>query len=71
MCNCYVRFLSEEIRFGLHFGAHNPTCPAYRVSLDPVDRANDDEFRAHTEIPAPATRSFNHRHDKAGRCLPL
>ena len=44
-CDCYVRNLSEEVRFGLHYGAHSSTCPRYRVSLDPVDRANDEEFR--------------------------
>ncbi len=49
MCDCYVRFLNEETRFSLHLGAHNPTCPAYRVSHDPVDRAHDEEFRARVE----------------------
>ena len=56
MCRCYVRFLNDETRFSLHWGAHNPTCPVYRVSLDPVDRANDEEFRRQAEIPAPAVR---------------
>lgn len=51
-CNCYVRYLSPEIRFGLHHGAHNPKCPRYRVSLDPVDRANDDDFRREVEYSA-------------------
>ena len=50
-CDCYVRLLSEETRFSLHYGAHSPTCPRYRVSLDPVDRANDEEFREkHTRL---------------------
>ena len=44
-CDCYVRLLSAETRFSLHYGAHSPTCPRYRVSLDPVDRENDEEFR--------------------------
>ena len=48
-CKCYVRFLTEVTRYGLHYGAHNPSCPQYRVSLDPVDRANDEDFRATTE----------------------
>ena len=50
MCNCYVRYLPEVIRFGLHYGAHNPTCPKYRVSRDQVDRANDEAFRAVAEM---------------------
>lgn len=50
MCNCYVRYLPEVVRFGLHYGAHNPTCPKYRVSGDPVDRAKDEEFRAVAEM---------------------
>ena len=53
-CNCYVRYLDAETRFGLHYGAHNPSCPEYRVSLDPVDRLNDEEFRAEVEIQAPS-----------------
>ena len=48
-CDCYVRHLDHETRFGLHYGAHNLACPAYRRSLDPVDRANDAEFREHAE----------------------
>ena len=52
-CKCYVRYLTEEIAFGLHYGAHNPACPAYRASLDPVDRAHDDDFRDRVEIGAP------------------
>ena len=50
-CDCYVRLLSAEARFSLHYGAHSPTCPRYRVSLDPVDRANDEDFREkHTRL---------------------
>ena len=45
-CNCYVRYLDDETRFCLHYGAHEETCPVYRPSLDPVDRAHDEEFRA-------------------------
>ena len=54
-CKCYVRFLDEVTRFGLHYGAHNPSCPQYRESLDPVDRANDDDYRRETEIPTLCT----------------
>ncbi len=46
MCNCYVQHLDEETRFCLHYGAHNPKCPQHRRSLDPVDHAHDEEFRA-------------------------
>ena len=53
-CTCYVRHLREDVQFGLHYGAHNPTCPLYRVSRDPVDRANDDDFRREVEILPPA-----------------
>ena len=44
-CNCYVATLNEEARFCLRYGAHDTDCPVYRVSLDPVDRENDKEFR--------------------------
>ena len=45
-CNCYVQRLDEETRFTLHLGAHSSTCPVYVKSRDPVDFANDEEFRA-------------------------
>ena len=48
-CGCYVQHLGAETRFSLHHGAHNPTCPLYRVRLDPVDRAHDEAFRARVE----------------------
>ena len=44
-CNCWVRKLSKERVFGIRFGAHNPICPAYQRSRDPVDDANDVELR--------------------------
>ncbi len=53
-CACYVRRLRPEVRFGLHDGAHALDCPTYSPSLDPVDRANDDDFRAAAMIEAPA-----------------
>lgn len=56
-CKCYVRHLTEEVVFGLHYGAHNPRCPVYRVSLDPVDRAHDEGFRAQAEIATPTTHA--------------
>ena len=48
-CNCYVGRLGDEALFTLHYGAHNPSCPVYRVSLDPVDIANDADTRTHFE----------------------
>jgi len=44
-CNCYVKGLPEQTQFSLHYGAHDVRCPAYRVSLDPVDAAKDFAFR--------------------------
>ena len=53
-CKCYVRFIDDtHILFVLRLGSHNPACPAYRASLDPVDRRTDDDFRARVEIGAP------------------
>lgn len=52
-CNCYVRYLTEEVKGYVRWGSHNPACPVYRVSLDPVDRIADDEFRASAEIEPP------------------
>jgi hypothetical protein len=46
-CNCYVGRLGAEALFTLRHGAHNPSCPTYRVSKDPVDRANDEDTRKH------------------------
>ena len=45
-CTCYVADLDAEAQFGLRWGAHGLECPRYRRSLDPVDDANDQEFRA-------------------------
>ena len=53
-CECYVRFLDEVTRFGLHYGAHNPYCPQYQASLDPVDHHSDNAYRAACEKPANA-----------------
>ena len=48
-CTCYVSKLDEETRFGLRYGAHNKQCPIYAESLDPVDYAEDEEYRASHE----------------------
>ncbi len=55
-CKCYVRFLTEGVRFGLRYGAHNRSCPQYQESLDPVDRAGDNAYRNKTEKAANAFR---------------
>jgi hypothetical protein len=49
-CTCYVSKLDEETRFGLRYGAHNQRCPSYAESLDPVDYAEDEEYRALHEL---------------------
>jgi len=64
-CKCYIRKLSSIAQFGLHWGSHNPTCPAYRPSLDPVDSAADDAFRTQYEGRPPAI--VNAAIDKAAR----
>ena len=52
-CNCWVARESEEVRFGIRFGAHcdrpgwrngPQPCPQYRPSQDPVDAANDRDL---------------------------
>lgn len=45
-CNCYVSKLKPETQFSLRYGAHALACPVYRVSRDPVDAADDSDFRA-------------------------
>ena len=44
-CNCWAKECSMQELFGLRFGAHSKDCPAYQESLDPVDKANDEERR--------------------------
>jgi hypothetical protein len=48
-CTCYVAQLPQDKQFSIRYGAHNPTCPKHRESLDPVDRAHDDELRSRYE----------------------
>ena len=45
-CTCWVANESEESRFGIRYGAHCPNCSEFRVSGDPVDRANDEELHS-------------------------
>ena len=42
-CNCWIKRAPAEMRFSLRYGAHAPSCPTYRPSLDPVDRHHDVE----------------------------
>ena len=48
-CPCWVASRPEEERFSLHYGAHSASWPQYRPSLDPVDRAHDDDARREGE----------------------
>ena len=50
MCDCWVSERTEEEQFGIRFGAHNPTCPMFRPSLDPVDAVHDAELRRYYEV---------------------
>ncbi len=43
-CRCWVSKQPELNRYGIRYGAHSLACPAYRESLDPVDRASDREL---------------------------
>lgn len=52
-CDCWVRLQSEVDRFGIRFGAHNPTCPVFKPTLDPVDNYHDAELRAQHEVGGP------------------
>ena len=49
MCNCWVSREPWEVQFAIRYGAHNPQCPRYRPSRDPVDAINDTEIRLHAE----------------------
>ena len=56
-CDCYVRFLSEAVKYTILFGAHNPACPVYRECSDKIDRKYAEEFRHETEKVA---NTFRH-----------
>ena len=58
VCHCYVRDLTDEVRFGLRYGAHNPWCPVYRPSRDPVDRVEDTCYRIRTEVRTPLQERY-------------
>jgi len=44
-CRCYVALLPPQERFSLRYGAHEESCPNWRESRDPVDRAADEAYR--------------------------
>jgi hypothetical protein len=50
-CQCYVRYLEPETKFVVRRGAHNPNCPAFRLSGDLEDQSADSSFRKLVEIP--------------------
>ena len=56
-CHCYVSGLPADEQMSLHYGAHEPSCPVYRVSLDPVDREMDEEIRARYRPSSDIVRS--------------
>ena len=58
-CNCYVKDLPAAERFGIRYGAHEPDCPVYRESLDPVDRKHDEAIRQQAKASRPAGQSGN------------
>ena len=49
-CNCWVRYQPEEFQWSTRLGAHNPQCPSYRPTLDPVKNIADAELRYEYEI---------------------
>ena len=50
MCNCWVRRADAETRFCVRRGAHNPECPTFRPTKDPVKAVQDAEERMYHEI---------------------
>lgn len=55
-CVCYVSELPAPSRVAAHYGEHNPSCPVYRPSLDPVDRKRDARLRELREPTIQAIR---------------
>ena len=60
VCDCYVADLPKQTQMELHYGAHNPDCPVYRVSQDPVDFENDEYFRSTHEREPDESRLQGH-----------
>ena len=48
-CNCWVSKATEEVQVCTRWGAHNPQCPVYSPSLDPVDQIKDNHQRLMAE----------------------
>ena len=49
-CSCWVNSLSLVEQFGIRYGAHNPACPMFKASRDPVKNIEDAELRYQYEI---------------------
>ena len=45
-CSCWVKDRPDEERFSLRYGAHNPGCPVFRPSYDPLDNLRDAQLRS-------------------------
>ena len=50
MCTCWVKDRPDEERVGIRYGAHNPDCPQFRPSRDPVDAVADAQLRMRHEV---------------------
>ena len=49
LCSCWVKDRPDEERFSLRYGAHNPGCPMFRPSCDPLDNLRDAQLRMQHE----------------------
>lgn len=48
-CDCWVSGHPAETTYSIRRGAHNPECPVFRPSLDPVDAYHDAGLRMKEE----------------------
>ena len=49
LCSCWVKDRPDEERFSLRYGAHNPGCPMFRPSYDPLANLRDAQLRMQHE----------------------
>jgi hypothetical protein len=49
-CSCWVSRYPVEETYSIRNGAHNPECPVFRPSVDPVDALHDAQIRVREEI---------------------
>lgn len=68
-CQCWVSKLTDEERFSVRYGAHNPQCPVFRPSLDPVDALNDVGVRPKYECDCGYVGEWDGAHEKRGHSL--